>query len=55
MVESYRAALRNNKKNSAQQQNQTETGEESVRLRNAKPQDIVRLYDIIIQNYKDTF
>jgi hypothetical protein len=55
MVELYRNAVRNYKLNSQQQQNTTDTNDESGKARNAKPQDIVRLYDIIIQVKKKTF
>jgi hypothetical protein len=56
MADSYRNALRKSTQGQQQQQQQqtasgekTPGGDESGKAKNAKPQDIVRLYDIIIQ------
>jgi signal recognition particle subunit SRP68 len=48
MVDLYKSALTRQQTN-----NLAEVGEEDAKLKNVKHQDIVRLYDIIIQNHKD--
>jgi hypothetical protein len=50
MADSYKNALRKSTQGQQQQQsNEKPAGDESGKAKNAKPQDIVRLYDIIIQ------
>ena len=54
MVDSYRNALKKPVKDSNQTK-ETSGNEESGKLKNAKPQDIVRLYDIIAQVIFNTY